>query len=99
MRVLLGQIERLTETLNEFENNRNLAASKQVLDENIADVRFIKPDGSIVTLKKHRRQILKNAEDKATERVFNALKENGIHTYYKLNSNENGNRKKNDQRV
>ena len=40
----------------------------------------MKPDGTIVTLKKHRRQILKNPEDKdkATERVFNALKENGI---------------------
>ena len=80
MRVLLGQIERLTERLNELENNRNVVASEQVLDENIADVSFMKPDGSIVTLKKHRRQILKNAEDKdkATERVFNALTENGI---------------------
>ncbi len=40
----------------------------------------MKPDGTIVTLKKHRRQILKNPEDKdkATKRVFNALKENGI---------------------
>ncbi len=36
MRVLLGQIERLKERLNEIENNRNTAASEQVLDENIA---------------------------------------------------------------
>jgi hypothetical protein len=40
MRVLLGQIE-----------IENTAASEQVLDENIADVSFMKPDGSIVTLK------------------------------------------------
>ncbi len=67
--------------------------SEQVLDENIADVSFMKPDSSIVpSLKKHRRQILKNAEDKdkVTERVFNSLKENGIPiTNSTLMNNEN----------